>query len=121
MAFMRKLLVVCDKCGWHVEASGGSRDPAVSGWLAVDSEHHLCPACAAAYTRRKEEMERELKERVATSSHGTAFMPKAGVSSISDSTPRTISNFVRLPWLSPSSRRWGNIYKNVLAFRIDLA
>lgn len=70
MALVRKLLVVCDKCGSHVEASGGScdpflvseRDPAVSGWLAVDSEHHLCPACAAAYTRRKEEMERELKE-----------------------------------------------------------
>lgn len=87
MAFMRKLLVVCDKCGSHVEASGGSRDPflvsehdpAVSGWLAVDSEHHLCPACAVAYTRRKEEMERELKERVGTSSHGNAFMQNAGV------------------------------------------
>lgn len=70
MALVRKLLVVCDKCGAHVEASRDSQDPsrvsdrepAVLGWLEIDGDHHLCPACAAAYTRRREEMERELKE-----------------------------------------------------------
>lgn len=70
MALVRKLLVVCDKCGSHVEVSEDSQDsshvsdrePAVLGWLEIDGDHHLCPACAAAYIKRRREMERELKE-----------------------------------------------------------
>ena len=70
MALVRKLLVVCDKCGSHVEVPEDSQDsshvsdrePAVLGWLEIDGDHHLCPACAAAYIKRRREMERELKE-----------------------------------------------------------
>ncbi len=70
MALVRKLLVVCDKCGSHVEAPevsqdpfhASERDPAVSGWLEIDGDHHLCPACAAAYVKRRREMVRELND-----------------------------------------------------------
>lgn len=69
MSIIRKMLVVCDRCGASREIPLEETDPfspaSMSGvskeWYTLDRVHHLCPECGAAYKSRKAEMERELK------------------------------------------------------------
>ena len=71
MTLIRKQFVVCDKCGANQEIGftmedpfgiAALPDPKREGWYAVSQGHHLCPACAAAYKKRRAECDRELKE-----------------------------------------------------------
>lgn len=70
MSLEIKAIVTCNRCGTHAVTDGTLGDPFFAavpadkrpkGWLAIDRSHHLCPACADAYSTRKAEMERELK------------------------------------------------------------
>lgn len=70
MSIIRKMFVICDKCGARREIPFDQGDPfsPASGseiyreWFSPDRIHHLCPDCAAVYKARKEEMDRELKK-----------------------------------------------------------
>jgi hypothetical protein len=70
MSIVRKMLVICDRCGKHQEIRWDEDDPFSEfaladerrdGWFAPDHDHHLCPGCASAYKRKEDEMRRELK------------------------------------------------------------
>lgn len=70
MSLVRKMVVVCDKCGNHQEIAWSEDDPFSvaalpderrAGWFTPDHDHHLCPSCAAAYKAKEAEMQRELK------------------------------------------------------------
>ena len=73
MSYIAKAAIFCDKCGKRVDLdpefglpmtfSPISTDCApIAGWMKVDASHHLCPGCADAYSAKKAEMERELRE-----------------------------------------------------------
>lgn len=66
---IRKMFVVCDKCGDRREIPYEETDPFGAGalsdisreWFTPDRVHHLCPKCSATYKARKAEMDSELK------------------------------------------------------------
>lgn len=71
MTHIRKAALICNRCGERVDIDPSVDKPFFSSftkegaawgrWMEVQADHHLCPACAAAYRERKAEMEAELK------------------------------------------------------------
>lgn len=73
MSYIAKAAIFCDKCGKRVDLDPEFGLPMtfspistdctpIAGWMKVDASHHLCPGCADAYSAKKAEMERELRE-----------------------------------------------------------
>ena len=73
MSYIAKAAIFCDVCGKRVDLDPEFGLPMtfspistdctpIAGWMKVDASHHLCPGCADAYSAKKAEMERELRE-----------------------------------------------------------
>lgn len=69
MTHIRKALLFCDVCGFEKVVNPQIDDPFCSSyqkeecdikeWMKVE-ENHLCPNCASVYSKKREEMQREL-------------------------------------------------------------
>lgn len=70
--YVCKAVLICNKCHEKIETSstgfdpfslsGTDDDPKEKGWTSPKVNVHLCPKCSARYLKKKEEMERELRE-----------------------------------------------------------